>query len=163
MVNPQTSPSTASTIVSHSSMRGLVWRRAKFSAVKPPKIVRAFRVVPHGTQKGLRPVPLRWLCFPRFNSIACFAALLGSPDNGHWSIAPKAAHPKVSRRYCEGTLLLESEFCMPKGTVVLIDCMDRRELCSFQGDSVGSLRSRGLYRARVWSRWTAQPFGQATQ
>ena len=51
---------------------------------------------------------------------------LGSPDNGHWSIAPKATHPKVTRRYREGTLVLETEFSTPQGTVVLIDCMDRR-------------------------------------
>jgi GH15 family glucan-1,4-alpha-glucosidase len=67
-----------------------------------------------------------WLCFPRFDSAACFAALLGSPDNGHWSIAPKATHPKITRRYREGTLVLETEFSVAEGTVVLIDCMDRR-------------------------------------
>jgi GH15 family glucan-1,4-alpha-glucosidase len=66
-----------------------------------------------------------WLCFPRFDSAACFAALLGSPDNGHWSIAPKATHPKITRRYREGTLVLETEFSMAEGTVLLIDCMDR--------------------------------------
>jgi GH15 family glucan-1,4-alpha-glucosidase len=67
-----------------------------------------------------------WLCFPRFDSAACFAALLGSPDNGHWSIAPKAARPRITRRYREGTLVLETEFSVAEGTVVLIDCMDRR-------------------------------------
>ena len=67
-----------------------------------------------------------WLCFPRFDSTACFDALLGSPDNGHWSIAPTAIRPKVTRRYREGTLVLETEFSAPEGTVVLIDCMDRR-------------------------------------
>src|SRR5437773_5711606 len=69
---------------------------------------------------------IAWLCFPRFDSAACFAALLGSPDNGHWSIAPKAAHPKVTRRYRDSTLVLETEFSTPEGTVVLVDCMDRR-------------------------------------
>jgi GH15 family glucan-1,4-alpha-glucosidase len=67
-----------------------------------------------------------WLCFPRFDSAACFAAILGSPDNGHWSIAPKAIRPKVTRRYRECTLVLETEFSVPEGTIVLIDCMDRR-------------------------------------
>jgi GH15 family glucan-1,4-alpha-glucosidase len=67
-----------------------------------------------------------WLCFPRFDSAACFAALLGSPDNGQWSIAPKASHPKITRRYREGTLVLETEFSVAEGTVLLIDCMDRR-------------------------------------
>jgi GH15 family glucan-1,4-alpha-glucosidase len=67
-----------------------------------------------------------WLCLPRFDSAACFAALLGSPENGHWSIGPRAPHPKVTRRYREGTLVLETEFASPEGTAVLIDCMDRR-------------------------------------
>ena len=67
-----------------------------------------------------------WLCFPGFDSAACFAALLGSPENGHWSIAPRAAQPKVSRRYREGTLVLETEFSIPEGTAVVVDCMDRR-------------------------------------
>jgi len=67
-----------------------------------------------------------WLCFPHFDSAACFAALLGSPENGHWSIAPRAAQPKVTRRYREGTLVLETEFSTPEGTAVVVDCMDRR-------------------------------------
>lgn len=67
-----------------------------------------------------------WLCFPRFDSDACFAALLGSRENGHWTIEPKAEHPRVKRRYRDGTLVLETEFTTPEGTVVLIDCMDQR-------------------------------------
>jgi len=70
-----------------------------------------------------------WLCFPRFDSAACFAALLGSPENGHWSIAPRSAQPKVTRRYRERTLVLETEFSTPEGTAVLVDCMDRRGQC----------------------------------
>jgi GH15 family glucan-1,4-alpha-glucosidase len=68
-----------------------------------------------------------WLCFPRFDSAACFAALLGSRESGHWCIAPKATHPKITRRYREGTLVLETEFSVAEGIVVLIDCMDRRD------------------------------------
>lgn len=67
-----------------------------------------------------------WLGFPRFDSPACFAQLLGSKENGHWIIAPKAEHPQVTRRYRRGTLVLETEFSTPEGAVVLIDCMDRR-------------------------------------
>ncbi len=68
-----------------------------------------------------------WLGFPRFDSQACFAALLGNPDNGRWLIGPKAKPTLVSRRYREGTLILETEFQTPEGTVILIDCMQRRD------------------------------------
>lgn len=67
-----------------------------------------------------------WLAFPRLDSPAFFAALLGTPDNGRWLIAPKAAPTRVTRRYREGTLILETEFETPTGTVALIDCMQRR-------------------------------------
>ena len=67
-----------------------------------------------------------WLGFPRFDSAACFAALVGSHENGHWRIAPKAEHAQVKRKYQEGTLVLETEFTTPEGTVVIVDCMDRR-------------------------------------
>ena len=84
-----------------------------------------------------------WLGFPRFDSPACFANLLGSKENGHWSICPKAEHPKVTRRYRQGTLVLETEFNTPEGAVVLIDCMDAR------GDHQDVIRMvRGL-RGRV--------------
>ena len=67
-----------------------------------------------------------WLSFPRFDSEACFAALLGSRYNGRWIIAPTADETQVKRRYRDGTLVLETEFTTPEGTVVVIDCMDRR-------------------------------------
>jgi GH15 family glucan-1,4-alpha-glucosidase len=67
-----------------------------------------------------------WLCFPRFDSGACFAALLGSAENGYWRIAPTDQHATVTRRYQPGTLVLETEFTTSTGSVVLIDCMDHR-------------------------------------
>ncbi len=67
-----------------------------------------------------------WLGFPRFDSAACFAALLGSREHGHWTISPKGERPSITRRYRPGTLVLETEFSTPEGTVVLVDCMDRR-------------------------------------
>ena len=67
-----------------------------------------------------------WLSFPRFDSEACFAALLGSRYNGRWIIAPASEETQVKRRYRDGTLVLETEFTTPEGTVVVIDCMDRR-------------------------------------
>ena len=48
-----------------------------------------------------------WLCFPRFDSGACFAALLGKEEHGHWMIAPAGEVRRIQRRYREGTLVLE--------------------------------------------------------
>src|SRR4051794_23607198 len=67
-----------------------------------------------------------WLCLPRFDSPACFASLIGEVGNGRWLIGPKHEKLSVSRRYRPGTLVLETEFVTEEGTVVLIDCMDRR-------------------------------------
>jgi GH15 family glucan-1,4-alpha-glucosidase len=64
-----------------------------------------------------------WLCVPRFDSGACFAALLGTPENGRWRIAPVGEIRRVERRYREGTLVLETEFEMAEGAVTLVDCM----------------------------------------
>jgi GH15 family glucan-1,4-alpha-glucosidase len=64
-----------------------------------------------------------WLCMPRFDSGACFAALLGSPANGHWLIAPSDAAWTVRRRYRGPTLILENEFVTDTGTVVVVDFM----------------------------------------
>jgi GH15 family glucan-1,4-alpha-glucosidase len=66
---------------------------------------------------------LDWLCFPRFDAPACFAALLGSSDNGRWRIGPVCPDAKVSRRYRDGTMILETTFQTDTGTAVLIDCM----------------------------------------
>ena len=50
-----------------------------------------------------------WLCLPRFDSPACFAALLGEPAHGRWSLAPRGAALAQSRRYRPGSLVLETE------------------------------------------------------
>src|SRR4026207_522205 len=67
-----------------------------------------------------------WLCWPRFDSAACFAALLGGPEQGRWRIGPSAEH-KSKRRYLEDTLILETEFETADGTVALIDFMPARD------------------------------------
>jgi GH15 family glucan-1,4-alpha-glucosidase len=64
-----------------------------------------------------------WLCWPRFDSAACFAALLGEADNGRWLIAPKHPPLGVSRRYRPGTLVLETEFQTETGSAAVIDFM----------------------------------------
>ena len=63
-----------------------------------------------------------WLCWPRFDSPACFAALLGEAEHGRWLIAP-AADCTVKRRYHADTLILETTFDTPTGSVLLIDFM----------------------------------------
>jgi GH15 family glucan-1,4-alpha-glucosidase len=67
-----------------------------------------------------------WLCWPRFDSDACFAALLGSPENGHWKLSPAGAS-KITRRYQPDTLILETEFETTDGAVTLIDFMPVRD------------------------------------
>src|ERR1700746_171930 len=63
-----------------------------------------------------------WLCWPRFDSSACFAALLGSPDHGTWRLSPRG-EASVSRRYRDGTLILTTRFDLAEGSVELIDFM----------------------------------------
>ncbi|HET9930645.1 MAG TPA: trehalase-like domain-containing protein, partial [Polyangiaceae bacterium] len=67
-----------------------------------------------------------WLCFPRFDSGACFASLLGSEENGRWLLAPKGEATSVRRRYRDGTLILETEFKTPEGTARVVDYMPIR-------------------------------------
>jgi GH15 family glucan-1,4-alpha-glucosidase len=64
-----------------------------------------------------------WLCWPRFDSAACFAALLGKAENGRWRIAPKDSQLCTSRRYRPGTLVLETEFRTETGAASVIDFM----------------------------------------
>jgi GH15 family glucan-1,4-alpha-glucosidase len=74
-----------------------------------------------------------WLCLPRFDSPACFAALLGDERNGQWMIAPTASQGppsrrgEMSRRYRGDTLILETEWRTAGGTVRLIDFMPPRD------------------------------------
>jgi GH15 family glucan-1,4-alpha-glucosidase len=67
-----------------------------------------------------------WLCWPRFDSGACFAALLGEPEHGRWKIAPAGKARRIERRYRQGTLILETDFETDEGVVTLIDFMPIR-------------------------------------
>jgi len=64
-----------------------------------------------------------WFCAPRLDSAACFAALLGDRDNGHWQIAPADGTWTVRRRYRDNTLILETEFETSQGCARLTDFM----------------------------------------
>jgi GH15 family glucan-1,4-alpha-glucosidase len=67
-----------------------------------------------------------WCCFPRFDSGACFAALLGGPENGRWLLAPATNVRRHERRYRDDTLILESDFETEEGRVRAIDFMPPR-------------------------------------
>src|SRR6185437_17020939 len=71
-----------------------------------------------------------WLCWPSFSSEACFAALLGTQENGYWKIASRSTNFKVSRRYRDHTLILETTFEHKDGAIRLIDFMPVRGLNS---------------------------------
>jgi GH15 family glucan-1,4-alpha-glucosidase len=67
-----------------------------------------------------------WLCFPRFDSAACFASLLGNRENGHWRFFPREKVEKIKRRYRGDSLILETEIETANGAVRLIDFMPPR-------------------------------------
>ena len=68
-----------------------------------------------------------WLCWPDFSSDACFAALLGTEENGYWKITPAEGKWKTTRRYRPHTLILETTFEHPQGAFQLIDFMPVRQ------------------------------------
>jgi GH15 family glucan-1,4-alpha-glucosidase len=67
-----------------------------------------------------------WLCVPRFDSGACFAAILGTPEHGRWLLAPACGVKATRRRYREDTLILETDFETDTGAVTIIDFMPLR-------------------------------------
>ena len=67
-----------------------------------------------------------WLCLPRFDSPACFAALVDSRDAGHWQVAPESGGTCTRRRYLPDTVVLETEWVAPEGTVRVTDFMPPR-------------------------------------
>src|ERR1700685_522086 len=71
-----------------------------------------------------------WLCWPRFDSGACFSALLGSPKDGRWMIAPRDASRCMTRRYRRNTLILETDIETAEGAVTLVEFMPPRGTAS---------------------------------
>lgn len=93
-----------------------------------------------------------WLCLPRFDSEACFAALLGDENNGFWKIAPIAPVTSVRRCYRDDSLTLETEMVTSEGTIVLVDFMpiaDRApDLVRIVTCTSGSVRMRSEFVLR---------------
>ena len=98
-----------------------------------------------------------WLCWPRFDSGACFAALLGGPEHGRWQICPAEGVRGVRRRYFNESLVLETDFETDSGAVTLIDFMPPR---SEEPDLVRIVVGRrGTVRMRMQliARWRRSP------
>ena len=94
-----------------------------------------------------------WLCWPRFDSGACFAALLGTPENGRWLLAPVDADARVSRRYRGDTLILETDYETSDGAVRVIDFMPLRDHRSNVVRTVVGLRGRVAMHTQIIFRF----------
>ena len=94
-----------------------------------------------------------WLCWPRFDSPACFAALLGGPDHGRWTLAPADTNARSSRRYRDDTLILETEFETAEGALVVIDFMPLRDGKSNIVRTVVGKRGRVAMRTQIVLRF----------
>jgi GH15 family glucan-1,4-alpha-glucosidase len=75
-----------------------------------------------------------WLCLPRFDSSACFAALVGQAQHGYWQITAAGGVSSVKRTYLPDTLVLQTDFTSASGSVRLVDCMPPRGLAETAGD-----------------------------
>jgi GH15 family glucan-1,4-alpha-glucosidase len=94
-----------------------------------------------------------WLCWPAFDSEACFSALLGTPKNGRWLIAPSEDVTKSSRRYWDDTLILETRFETANGIVAVIDFMPPRGEASDIVRLVRGVRGRVKLRMELVIRF----------
>ena len=94
-----------------------------------------------------------WLCWPRFDSGACFAALLGTEQNGHWSLAPADPGARCTRRYRGDTMILETEYDTADGAVTVLDFMPLRDGISNIVRTVRGRRGRVAMRAEIILRF----------
>ncbi|MBV8336750.1 MAG: glycoside hydrolase family 15 protein, partial [Alphaproteobacteria bacterium] len=94
-----------------------------------------------------------WLCLPRFDSPACFAALLGQPEHGRWLIEPVAPPAPIERRYMDGSLVLITMFETSKGAIEVVDFMRPRRRLSHLVRLVRGLRGRVVMRTEFVLRF----------
>jgi GH15 family glucan-1,4-alpha-glucosidase len=94
-----------------------------------PSPIEDYAVIGDTQTMGLvaRDGSIDWLCLPRFDSGACFAALLGDESHGRWLLAPAGGVRRVTRRYRGDTLVLETEWETDSGVVRVTDCMPPRQ------------------------------------
>ncbi len=94
-----------------------------------------------------------WMGMPRFDSPACFAALLGAPEHGRWLVCPVADGARVTRRYRDGSTILETQFETADGAVCVIDFMARRDGVSDLMRIVRGVRGRVAMRTELTVRF----------
>lgn len=94
-----------------------------------PKFISDYALMSDGQTAALvsRRASIDWLCWPRFDSDACFAALLGEPSHGCWSMSPETDDLQSTRQYRDDTLVLETDFTTATGKVRVIDFMPVRD------------------------------------
>jgi GH15 family glucan-1,4-alpha-glucosidase len=94
-----------------------------------PNLIEDYAIIGNCATAALvgRDGSIDWVCLPRFDSAACFAALLGDENHGRWLIAPEGGIAKTSRRYRGDTLVLETYFDTETGGVCIVDFMTRRD------------------------------------
>ena len=94
-----------------------------------------------------------WLCWPDFSSDACFAALLGTKENGRWRLSPQDGEWRTSRRYRDHTLILETTFESEESVVRLIDFMPLRGKNSHVVRIVEGVRGKSKMRMELALRF----------
>ena len=94
-----------------------------------------------------------WLCWPRFDSSACFAALLGTPEHGCWRLAPRDVEARSTRRYRGNTLILDTEFTSGDGAVTVTDFMPLRGPMADLVRIVRGRRGRVAMRSEILLRF----------
>jgi hypothetical protein len=100
-----------------------------------------------------------WLCWPRFDSDACFAALLGTPEHGRWLIRPADSGRTANQRHYRGdTLILETRFETKDGAMRLVDFMPPRRSDAAGQRACTNSRSRSAFRYQDF-RWPLVPAG----
>src|SRR5258708_14608992 len=94
-----------------------------------------------------------WLCWPRFDSAGCFAALLGTAENGRWLLAPADAAARSTRRYRGETLILETDYETADGAVQIVDFMPLRRSNADLVRTVTGKRGRVAMRTEIVFRF----------
>src|SRR5579871_5515820 len=115
-----------------------------------PNLIEEYGLIGDGETAALvhRNGSIDWLCLPRFDSDACFAALLGTAENGCWKLAP-VGPARTSRRYIEDTLVLQTDFETDSGAVRVTDFMPIRETNPALIRIVEGLRGRVEVRSEI--------------